>query len=159
MALYVYKFGGTSVGSVERIKAVADKVKNAQDEGNQIVVVVSAMSGETNRLIGLAKEIQQQPTERELDVLVSTGEQVTVALLSMALHNIGCAACSYTGGQVKILTDSSHTKARILSIDDERMRTHLNQGSVVVVAGFKVSMKMAILQRWDAVAQILLPLL
>ena len=137
MALYVYKFGGTSVGSVERIKAVADKVKNAQDEGNQIVVVVSAMSGETNRLIGLAKEIQQQPTERELDVLVSTGEQVTVALLSMALHNIGCAACSYTGGQVKILTDSSHTKARILSIDDGRMRAHLNQGSVVVVAGFQ----------------------
>jgi aspartate kinase len=137
MALYVYKFGGTSVGSVERIKAVADKVKAAQDAGNQIVVVVSAMSGETNRLIGLAKEMQQQPTERELDVLVSTGEQVTVALLSMALHAIGCAACSYTGGQVKILTDSSHTKARILSIDDERMRAHLNQGSVVVVAGFQ----------------------
>jgi aspartate kinase len=137
VALYVYKFGGTSVGSVERIKAVADKVKAAQGTGNQIVVVVSAMSGETNRLIGLAKEMQQQPTERELDVLVSTGEQVTVALLSMALHNIGCLACSYTGGQVKILTDSSHTKARILSIDDERMRTHLNQGSVVVVAGFQ----------------------
>ena len=94
MALYVYKFGGTSVGSVERIKAVAEKVKKAQDEGNQIVVVVSAMSGETNRLIELAKAMQQQPTERELDVLVSTGEQVTVALLSMALHAIGCAACS-----------------------------------------------------------------
>ncbi|NOS75942.1 MAG: aspartate kinase [Methyloglobulus sp.] len=137
MALYVYKFGGTSVGSVERIKAVAEKVKTSHDKGNQIVVVVSAMSGETNRLIGLAKEMQQQPTERELDVLVSTGEQVTVALLSMALHAIGCAACSYTGGQVKILTDSSHTKARILSIDDERMRSHLNQGSVVVVAGFQ----------------------
>ncbi|MEQ1485972.1 aspartate kinase [Methyloglobulus sp.] len=137
MALYVYKFGGTSVGSVERIKAVAEKVKASHDKGNQIVVVVSAMSGETNRLIGLAKEMQQQPTERELDVLVSTGEQVTVALLSMALHNIGCLACSYTGGQVKILTDSSHTKARILSIDDERMRAHLNQGSVVVVAGFQ----------------------
>jgi aspartate kinase len=137
MPLYVYKFGGTSVGSTERIKAVAEKVKIAQDAGNQIVVVVSAMSGETNRLIGLAKEMQQQPTERELDVLVSTGEQVTVALLSMALHAIGCAACSYTGGQVKILTDSSHTKARILSIDDERMRAHLNQGSVVVVAGFQ----------------------
>ncbi|MEQ1544002.1 aspartate kinase [Methyloglobulus sp.] len=137
MSLYVYKFGGTSVGSTERIKAVAEKVKAAQDAGNQIVVVVSAMSGETNRLIGLAKEMQQQPTERELDVLVSTGEQVTVALLSMALHNIGCAACSYTGGQVKILTDSSHTKARILSIDDQRMRSHLNQGNVVVVAGFQ----------------------
>jgi aspartate kinase len=137
MALYVYKFGGTSVGSVDRIKAVAEKVKAAHDAGNQLVVVVSAMSGETNRLIGLAKEMQQQPTERELDVLVSTGEQVTVALLSMALHAIGCAACSYTGGQVKILTDSSHTKARILSIDDQRMRAHLNQGNVVVVAGFQ----------------------
>jgi aspartate kinase len=137
MSLYVYKFGGTSVGSTERIKAVAEKVKASQDAGNQIVVVLSAMSGETNRLIGLAKEMQQQPTERELDVLVSTGEQVTVALLSMALHNIGCAACSYTGGQVKILTDSSHTKARILSIDDKRMRTDLNDGKVVVVAGFQ----------------------
>ncbi len=137
MALYVYKFGGTSVGSVERIKAVADKVNAAQDAGNQIVVVVSAMSGETNRLIGLAKEMQQQPTERELDVLVSTGEQVTVALLSMALHAIGCAACSYTGGQVKILTDSSHTKARILRIDDKRMRKDLSDGKVVVVAGFQ----------------------
>ena len=137
MALYVYKFGGTSVGSVERIKAVAEKVKPSHDKGNQIVVVVSAMSGETNRLIGLAKEMQQQPTERELDVLVSTGEQVTVALLSMALHHIGCAACSYTGGQVKILTDSSHTKARILSIDDKRMRADLNDGKVVVVAGFQ----------------------
>jgi aspartate kinase len=137
VALYVYKFGGTSVASVERIKAVAEKVKASQNAGNQIVVVLSAMSGETNRLIGLAKEMQQQPTERELDVLVSTGEQVTVALLSMALHAIGCAACSYTGGQVKILTDSSHTKARILSIDDKRMRTNLNDGKVVVVAGFQ----------------------
>jgi len=137
MALYVYKFGGTSVGSVERIKAVAEKVKKAQDEGNQIVVVVSAMSGETNRLIELAKAMQQQPTERELDVLVSTGEQVTVALLSMALHAIGCAACSYTGGQVKILTDSSHTKARILHIDEHNMRADLDNGKVVVVAGFQ----------------------
>ena len=137
MALYVYKFGGTSVGSTERIKAVAEKVKVSHDKGNQLVVVVSAMSGETNRLIGLAKEMQAQPTDRELDVLVSTGEQVTVALLSMALHHIGCDAVSYTGGQVKILTDSSHTKARILSIDDQRMRSHLNQGNVVVVAGFQ----------------------
>lgn len=137
MALYVYKFGGTSVGSVERIKAVAQKVKSAQDEGNQLVVVVSAMSGETNRLIALAKDIQQQPTDRELDVLVSTGEQVTVALLSMALHQIDCEACSYTGGQVKILTDSSHTKARILHIEDQRMRSDLDKGKVVVVAGFQ----------------------
>lgn len=137
MALYVYKFGGTSVGTVERIKAVAEKVKTAHDLGDQIVVVVSAMSGETNRLIGMAKEMQAQPTERELDVLISTGEQVTVALLSMALHELGCDACSYTGSQVKILTDSSHTKARIRKIDDIRIHTHLNQGKVVVVAGFQ----------------------
>ncbi|PPD38817.1 MAG: aspartate kinase [Methylobacter sp.] len=137
MALYVYKFGGTSVGTVERIKAVAEKVKKAHDLGDQIVVVVSAMSGETNRLIGMAKEMQVQPTEREMDVLISTGEQVTVALLSMALHEIGCDACSYTGGQVKILTDSSHTKARIRKIDDSRIHAHLKQGKVVVVAGFQ----------------------
>lgn len=137
MAFYVYKFGGTSVGSVERIKAVAEKVKAAHDAGHQIIVVVSAMSGETNRLIDLAKEMQQQPHERELDVLISTGEQVTVALLSMALHEIGCPARSFTGGQVKILTDSSYTKARIRKIDDTRIRKHLNQGEVVVVAGFQ----------------------
>jgi aspartate kinase len=137
MALYVYKFGGTSVGTVERIKAVAQKVKNAHDLGDQIVIVVSAMSGETNRLIALAKEMQQQPTDRELDVLVSTGEQVTVALLSMALNEIGCPAWSFTGSQVKILTDSAFTKARIRNIDDSRMRDQLNEGKVVVVAGFQ----------------------
>ncbi len=137
MALYVYKFGGTSVGSAERIKAVAEKVKQARDLGDQIVVVVSAMSGETNRLVALAKEMQPQPNEREMDVLLSTGEQVTVSLLSMALHALGCDACSYTGSQVKILTDSSHTKARILEIDDARIRAHLNEGKVVVVAGFQ----------------------
>ncbi len=137
MALYVYKFGGTSVGAVERIKAVAEKVKKAHDLGDQIVVVVSAMSGETNRLIGLAKEMQAQPSEREMDVLISTGEQVTVALLSMALQELGCDACSYTGAQVKILTDSSHTKARIRKIDDSRIHAHLNEGKVVVVAGFQ----------------------
>ena len=137
MALYVYKFGGTSVGSIERIKAVAEKVKKAQDFGDQIVVVLSAMSGETNRLIALAKEMQAQPTDREMDVLISTGEQVTVALLSMALHQIGCDACSYTGGQVKILTDSSYTKARIREIEDARIRADLDAGKVVVVAGFQ----------------------
>ena len=137
MALLVYKFGGTSVGSVERIKGVAEKVKKAHDLGDQIVVVLSAMSGETNRLIALAKEIQVQPTEREMDVLISTGEQVTVALLSMALHQLGCDALSYTGGQVKILTDSSHTKARIRAIDDAKMRADLDAGKVVVVAGFQ----------------------
>ncbi len=137
MALYVYKFGGTSVGNVERIKAVAEKVKQAHDLGDQIVVVVSAMSGETNRLVALAKDMQQNPNEREMDVLLSTGEQVTVSLLSMALHELGCDACSYTGSQVKILTDSSHTKARIRKIDDARIRAHLNEGKVVVVAGFQ----------------------
>ncbi|MGZ4997559.1 MAG: aspartate kinase [Methylobacter sp.] len=137
MALYVYKFGGTSVGNVERIKAVAKKVKKARDLGDQIVVVVSAMSGETNRLVELAKDMQKHPNEREMDVLLSTGEQVTVSLLSMALHELGCDACSYTGSQVKILTDSSHTKARIREIDDARIRAHLNEGKVVVVAGFQ----------------------
>ncbi|CAD6880790.1 Aspartokinase (EC 2.7.2.4) [Methylomonas albis] len=137
MALYVYKFGGTSVGTVERIKAVADKVKKAHDAGDQIVVVVSAMSGETNRLVSLAKEIQPQPTDRELDVLLSTGEQVTIALLSMALHQVGCEARSYTGAQVRILTDSAHTKARIREIDEANMRADLDAGRVVVVAGFQ----------------------
>lgn len=137
MALYVYKFGGTSVGTVERIKAVAEKVKKARDAGDQIVVVVSAMSGETNRLVSLAKEIQPQPTDRELDVLLSTGEQVTIALLSMALHQVGCEARSYTGAQVRILTDSAHTKARIREIDEANMRADLDAGRVVVVAGFQ----------------------
>lgn len=137
MGLFVYKFGGTSVGSVERIKAVAEKVKKVHDQGEQLVIVVSAMSGETNRLIALANEIQKYPNSREMDVLLSTGEQVTTSLLSMALHELGCPACSYTGGQVKILTDSSHTKARIINIDDKRMREDLTAGRVVVVAGFQ----------------------
>lgn len=137
MALYVYKFGGTSVGSVERIKAVAERVKKIHDAGDSLVVVLSAMSGETNRLIGLAKEMQAHPNERELDAMVSTGEQVTVALLSMRLHELGCPACSYTGTQVKILTDSSFTKARIKEIDDAKIRADLAEGKVVVVAGFQ----------------------
>lgn len=137
MAVYVYKFGGTSVGTIERIKAVAQKVKKVRDAGDQIVVVVSAMSGETNRLIDLAKQMQAQPNGRELDALISTGEQVTTALLSMALEDLGCPACSYTGGQVKILTDSIHTKARIRKIDDSRIRADLDAGKVVVVAGFQ----------------------
>ncbi len=137
MAMYVYKFGGTSVGSIERIKAVAERVKKVHDQGEQLVVVVSAMSGETNRLIALAQETQKQPNPRELDALISTGEQVTSALLSMALEDIGCPACSYTGGQVKILTDNVHTKARIRHIDDARMRADLEAGKVVIVAGFQ----------------------
>jgi aspartate kinase len=137
MAVFVYKFGGTSVGSVERIKLVAEKVKQAREQGDQIIVVVSAMSGETNRLTRLATDIQSQPNNREMDVLLSTGEQVTMALLCMALHEIDCPALSYTGGQVKILTDSVHTKARIREIDDLKIRQDLDNGHVVVVAGFQ----------------------
>lgn len=137
MALIVQKYGGTSVGSPERIKNVARRVAKWQQQGHQLVVVVSAMSGETNRLIALAREVQAQPDPRELDVMVSTGEQVTIALLSMALLELGLKARSYTGGQVKILTDSAFTKARIASIDDARMRADLEAGYVVVVAGFQ----------------------
>ena len=137
MALIVQKYGGTSVGTVERIQAVAEKVAKFRARGDQIVVVVSAMSGETNRLIELAKGITDEPTPREMDVLVSTGEQVTIALLSMALHKLGLSARSYTGAQVRILTDSAHTKARIEHIDDHNMRADLDGGNVVVVAGFQ----------------------
>ena len=137
MALYVQKYGGTSVGSVERIEAVADKVKGFRDRGDDIVVVLSAMSGETNRLIALAKAITDNPDPRELDVLVSTGEQVTIALLCMALEKRGVSARSYTGAQVKILTDSAFSKARIQDIETDAMRTDLNEGRVVVVAGFQ----------------------
>jgi aspartate kinase len=137
MSLIVQKFGGTSVGSVERIEQVAAKVAKFRDAGHDIVVVVSAMSGETNRLIGLAKAIQDEPTPRELDVLVSTGEQVTIALLCMALHKRGYAAKSYTGTQVSIVTDDSFTKARIKEIDDASIRADLARGVIVVVAGFQ----------------------
>ena len=137
MALLVQKFGGTSVGTTERIEAVAEKVSRFRKEGHDVVVVVSAMSGETNRLIDLANNIMEEPTPREMDVLVSTGEQVTIALLSMALQKLGCEARSYTGSQVRILTDSSHTKARIKQIDEQRMREDLDAGRVVVVAGFQ----------------------
>lgn len=137
MALYVQKYGGTSVGTVERIEAVADKVSGFRRDGHDVVVVVSAMSGETNRLIGLAREIHDVPAAREMDVLLSTGEQVTIALLCMALNKRGVAARSYTGAQVKILTDSAHTKARIQDIEVDQMRADLDSGRVVVVAGFQ----------------------
>ena len=137
MALIVQKYGGTSVANVERIRAVAERVAKFKMLGHQVVVVLSAMSGETNRLIALAKEIQAVPDPRELDMLVSTGEQVTIALLAMALKDLGLKAKSYTGGQVKILTDNAHTKARILSIDEANMRRDLDAGHVVVVAGFQ----------------------
>ncbi len=135
--LIVQKYGGTSVGSVERIKAVAQKVASCKDQGNQVVVVVSAMSGVTNNLTAMAYELQKVPSPREMDTLLSTGEQTTIALLSMALEAIGCPARSYTGGQVRILTDNAHTKARIREIDDGKIRHDLDQGKVVVVAGFQ----------------------
>ena len=137
MALIVQKFGGTSVGSLERIANVAAKVKRFRDEDNDVVVVVSAMSGETDRLIGLARSVQEPPDPRELDVLLSTGEQVTIALLAMTLRAKGCPARSYTGHQVHIRTDSAHNKARIVSVDHQRIRTDLEAGRVVVVAGFQ----------------------
>lgn len=137
MAFYVQKYGGTSVGSTERIKNVARRVAKFHSQGHQIIVVVSAMSGETNRLIALAHEVQENPDSRELDVMVSTGEQVSIALLSMALMELNVKAKSYTGSQVRILTDSTHTKARILSIDEAKIRADLDAGYVVVVAGFQ----------------------
>jgi len=137
MPLIVQKYGGTSVGSIERIKAVAARVKTWCERGDRVVVVVSAMSGETDRLVALAKEIQARPNPREMDVLLSTGEQVTIALLSMALEGVGCPAKSYTGGQVHIRTDSAHNKARIRKIDGARVRADLDARYVVVVAGFQ----------------------
>ena len=137
MALIVQKYGGTSVGSPDRIKNVARRVASWRAKGHQVVVVVSAMSGETNRLIALAKEMQANPDSRELDVIASTGEQVTIGLLSMALMGIGVKARSYTGGQVRVLTDSAFTKARIVSIDEANIKRDLDKGFVAVVAGFQ----------------------
>jgi aspartate kinase len=137
MALIVQKYGGTSVASPDRIKNVAKRVARWKAMGHDVVVVPSAMSGETNRLIGLAKEIMPTPDARELDVIASTGEQVTIGLLAMAIIQEGCKAKSYTGAQVRVLTDSTFTKARILQIDDERIRKDLAEGNVVVVAGFQ----------------------
>jgi aspartate kinase len=137
MALIVQKYGGTSVGTSERIKNVAARIARFKAAGHQLVVVVSAMSGETNRLIALAREFQPDPDPREFDVVVSTGEQVTIGLLCMALIARGMKAKSYTGGQVRILTDSAHTKARIRDIDGESMRKDLDEGHIVVVAGFQ----------------------
>ena len=137
MALIVQKYGGTSLGSVERIRNVALRVAKWQRAGHQVVVVPSAMAGETNRLLALAAELQPHPDPRELDVVAATGEQVTAGLVAMALMECGVAARSYTGWQVKVLTDSAHTKARIMSIDDTRIRKDLAEGRVVVVAGFQ----------------------
>ena len=137
MALIVQKFGGTSVGSTERIRSVASRIRRTREAGHDVVVVVSAMSGETDRLIRFAREIDPDPSPREFDVLLATGEQVTIALLSMALLSQGCDARSYTGGQVMIRTDGSHTKARITRIDESRIHDELGRARVVVVAGFQ----------------------
>ena len=137
MALIVHKYGGTSMGSTERIKNVAKRVAKWHDAGHQVVVVPSAMSGETNRLIGLAKDIMAQPDPRELDMICATGEQVSVGLLAMALLSIGKDAVSYAGWQVAIKTDSSFTKARIQSIDDKKVRADLDAGKVVIITGFQ----------------------
>ena len=137
MSLIVQKYGGTSVGTPERIRAVARRVARYKSLGHQVVVVVSAMSGETNRLIGLAKEIMEEPDTRELDVMVSTGEQVSIGMTALALIDLGIKAKSYTGSQVKILTDDAHTKARILKIDHNNIQDDLDKGYVVVVAGFQ----------------------
>ena len=137
MALIVQKYGGTSVANPERIRNVARRVARYKAMGHQIIVVVSAMSGETNRLIALAKEIMPEPDPRELDVMISTGEQVTIGLTTLALMELGIKAKSYTGAQVKILTDAAHTKARILDIDEHNIKQDLNNGYVVVVAGFQ----------------------
>jgi aspartate kinase len=137
MALIVQKYGGTSVGSTGRIRSVAHRVARYHREGHQLVVVVSAMSGETNRLLALAKEISPDPDPRELDVIAATGEQVTIGLLAIALHELGLKARSYTGGQVRVLTDNAFTKARILDIDVEPIRKDLAAGTVAIVAGFQ----------------------
>ncbi|MEY2864898.1 MAG: aspartate kinase [Candidatus Methylopumilus sp.] len=137
MSLIVQKYGGTSVGTPERIRAVARRVARYKSLGHQVVVVVSAMSGETNRLISLAKEIMEEPDPRELDVMVSTGEQVSIGMTALALIDLGIKAKSYTGSQVKILTDDAHTKARILKIDHNNIQDDLDKGYVVVVAGFQ----------------------
>ena len=137
MALVVQKYGGTSVGSVERIRNVARRVAKTFDEGNEVVVIVSAMAGETNRLVALAAEISETPSEREYDVLVSTGEQVTIALLSMCLQSMGYDAKSYLGSQIPMVTDKAHARARIQSIADENIRGDLKKGTIVIVAGFQ----------------------
>jgi len=137
MALIVQKYGGTSVGSIDRIKNVARRVARFHREGHQLVVVVSAMAGETNRLLALAKDLSPSPNPRELDVVAATGEQVTIGLLAIALEAMGLKAKSYTGGQVRVLTDSAFTKARILAIDEANMRADLAAGTIVIVAGFQ----------------------
>ncbi|MFC1844078.1 aspartate kinase, partial [Thermodesulfobacteriota bacterium] len=137
MSLIVQKYGGTSVGSSEKIKAVAERVLKYSRKGHQVVVVLSAMSGETDRLISLANSMQEQPDSREMDVLLSTGEQVTISLFAMAIKSSGFDAISFLGDQVKIQTSNLHTKARIQSVDTDKVKKHLDEGKIVVIAGFQ----------------------
>lgn len=137
MALIVQKYGGTSVGSVERIQAVAERIRRTVRQGNAVAVVVSAMGKSTDQLVNLAQQVTANPSRREMDMLLSTGEQVSIALLSMALHERGQPAISLTGAQVGIVTEAAHSRARILHIKTERLECHLNEGKVVVVAGFQ----------------------
>ncbi len=137
MSLIVQKYGGTSVGDVERIKRVARRVVQAKAEGHDLVVVVSAMAGETDRLLGLAAEVSDAPDERELDVIVATGEQISIGLLSLAIQQQGCRARSFTGSQVRIQTDAAHTKAKIVSVEADRVRLALREGAIAIVAGFQ----------------------
>ena len=137
MNLHVHKYGGTSVGTPEKIQKVAKKLVMDKTNDLGLIVVVSAMSGETNRMTDLAKQMQQKPSAKQMDVLLSTGEQVTISLLCMALENLGQSAVSYTGGQVKIITDAAHGKARIEEIETDNIKADLQQGKIVVVAGFQ----------------------
>ncbi|NNG47238.1 MAG: aspartate kinase, partial [Deltaproteobacteria bacterium] len=137
MALIVQKYGGTSVGTIEKIKNVAGRVARTRDEGNDVVVVVSAMAGETNRLLGLAHQFSEMPRERELDVVTSTGEQVTIGLLSIALSEMGYPVKSFTGFQIPVLTDSAYVKARIRKIEGDTIQSALKKGEIAVVAGFQ----------------------
>ena len=137
MALVVQKFGGTSVGSIDRIQHVAGRALATQAEGNDVVVIVSAMAGETNRLLGLANEVTTTPDRREMDVIAATGEQVSAALTALAIQSQGGKARSFLGHQLRILTDRAHSKARILAIDPKALRSRLDHGSIVVVAGYQ----------------------
>ena len=157
MSLIVQKYGGTSVGSIDKIKAVAGRVIEYHEEGNQMVVVLSAMAGQTDGLIGLASEVVDEPDPRELDVLISTGEQVSVALLAMAIKSMGYDACSLLGFQAAIYTDDSYGRARVHNIETERIKKELEQGRIVTVAGFQGLDDHGISQPWEEAVPIPLP--
>jgi len=137
VSLIVQKYGGTSVGDIERIKLVAERIVQAKSEGHDLVVVVSAMAGETDRLLSLAAQVSDAPDERELDVIIATGEQISIGLLALAIQQLGYKARSFTGSQVRIQTDTAHTKAKILSVEVDRVRLALREGAIAIVAGFQ----------------------